>query len=187
MADETKIQKTEIEVDGQKQENEIMQSVDDLKSQLAAAQAETQRYKAANDKLSKEAAESKRQLRARQTQEEQDAEAQAEAQRIAEEERDNMRKELNFMKATAAYRNISNDKTITSLIEAVSEADHNAIAAIIESEKKQAVKIAEAEWLKSRPQAGGNAYSSMTKEQIMSIVDRDERMKAIAQNQALFK
>ena len=70
--------------------------------------------------------------------------------------------------------------------EAVSESDHNAIAAIIESQKKAAVKEAQAEWLKSRPQANAGAYSSMTKEQIMAIPDRNERIRAIAQNQHLF-
>ena len=58
--------------------------------------------------------------------------------------------------------------------------------AIIENQKKAAVKEAQAEWLKSRPQANAGAYSSMTKEQIMAIPDRNERRMAIAQNQNLF-
>lgn len=162
-------------------------TVEELMAQLATAKADAEKYKSANDKLSKSEAEMKRQLRAKQTAEEQEAEAQAEAQRIADEERESMRKELNHIKAVNAYKNIENEKTVESLIDAVSEADHNAIAQIIENEKKQAVKIAEAEWLKSRPQVVGNAYSSMTREQIMGIADRDERMRAIAQNQHLFK
>lgn len=162
-------------------------SVEELMAQLATAKADAEKYKSANDKLSKSEAEMKRQLRAKMTADEQEAEAQAEAQRLADEERELMRKELNHIKAVNAYKNIENEKTVESLIDAVSEADHNAIAQIIENEKKQAVKIAEAEWLKSRPQVGGNAYSSMTKEQIMAITDRDERMRAIAQNQSLFK
>ena len=161
-------------------------TVEELMAQLATAKADAEKYKSANDKLSKSEAEMKRQLRAKQTAEEQEAEAQAEAQRLADEERESMRKELNHIKAVNAYKNIESEKTVESLIDAVSEADHNAIAQIIENEKKQAVKIAEAEWLKSRPQVGNNSYSSMTKEQIMAISDRDERMKAIAMNQHLF-
>ena len=72
------------------------------------------------------------------------------------------------------------------LIEAVSNADHNTIATILDNEIKSAVKVAQTEWLKSRPQANVGSYSSMTKEQIMAISDREERMKAIAQNQNLF-
>ena len=53
-------------------------------------------------------------------------------------------------------------------------------------EKKAAVKAAQAEWLDSRPQANAGAYSSMTREQIMAIPDRQERLRAIAQNQNLF-
>ena len=48
------------------------------------------------------------------------------------------------------------------------------------------VKEAQAEWLQSRPQVNTGSYSSMSREQIMAIADRDERMKAIAQNQHLF-
>ena len=55
-----------------------------------------------------------------------------------------------------------------------------------ENEKKKAVAIAEAEWLKTRPRMQSGQYSSMTKEQIMGITDPSERVKAIASNQHLF-
>ena len=41
-------------------------------------------------------------------------------------------------------------------------------------------------WLKDRPRVNNGMYSSMTKEQIMAIDDRNERQKAIAMNQHLF-
>lgn len=162
-------------------------TVDELMAKLAEANARADKNKLELDKALKENGTVKKALRAKQTTEEQEAEARAEEQRLANEERESMRKELNHIKAVNAYKNIENEKTVESLIDAVSEADHNAISQIIENEKKQAVKIAETEWLKSRPPVGGNAYSSMTKEQIMAIADRDERMRAIAQNQHLFK
>ena len=165
---------------------ETTPSVDELMAQLAAERAEKEKYKTANDKLSKEAADTKRQLRAKQTAEEQEAEAQAEAQRLAEEERENLRKENNRFKAMAAYKNLD-EKTVDKLLEAVSDADHATLAAIIEAEVQKAVKEAKAEWMKSRPPVNAGQYSSMTKEQIMAISDRDERRKAMAQNMDLFR
>lgn len=165
---------------------ETTPSVDELMAQLAAERAEKERYKTANDKLSKEAADTKRQLRAKQTAEEQEAEAQAEAQRLAEEERENLRKENNRFKAMAAYKNLD-EKTVDKLLEAVSDADHATLAAIIEAEVQKAVKEAKAEWMKSRPPVNVGQYSSMTRNQIMAISDRAERRKAMAQNMDLFR
>ena len=180
MAEETK---TTIETTATQ---ETKPTVEELMAQLATARAETERFKTANDKLSKSEAEMKRQLRARQTAEEQEAEAQKEAQRIADEERESMRKELNHIKAVNAYKNISEEKTVEKLIEAVSDADHNAIAQIIAGECKKAVAEAEAKWLKERPRVQHGQYSGMSKDQIMAIQNREERVRAIAMNKELF-
>ena len=161
-------------------------SVEELMAQLATAKADAEKYKNANDKLSKSEAEMKRQLRAKLTAEEQEAEAQKEAQRLADEERENMRKELNHIKAVNAYKSIPDEKVVENLIDAISDADHNAIAQIIENEKKKAVAEAEQKWMKERPRVNHGQYSSMTKEQIMAIADRDEKLKAIAMNRDLF-
>ena len=165
---------------------ETTPTVEELTAQIAQLTADRDKYKSANDKLSKEAAENKRQLRAKQTEEERQAEEQAEAQRIRDEEFEAMKAELNHNKAVNAYKSISDEKMVESLIDAVSDADHNAIANIMEKYATAKVKEAQAEWLKSRPQANAGAYSSMTKEQIMAIPDRNERIRAIAQNQNLF-
>lgn len=191
MADETKITQTTEPTQQENPETNPQQevaapSVDELMAQLAAERAEKERYKTANDKLSKEAAETKRQLRAKQTAEEQEAEAQAEAQRLAEEEREMLRKENNRFKAMAAYKAFD-EKTVDKWLEAVSEADHVTLSGMLESEKQKAVKEAQAEWMKSRPPVNAGQYSSMTKEQILAIADRNERRKAIAQNMDLFK
>lgn len=193
MAEETKGTQTTVETSGnnvqdnqQKAGTETTPTVEELMTQLATEKAEKEKYKSANDKLSKSEAEMKRQLRAKQTAEERAAEEQAEAQKKADEELETVRKELNQMKAENAYKNIQNEKTVKSLIDAVSDADHNAIAIIIENEKKMAVKEAEAKWLKTRPQVNSGKYESMSKEEILAIPDRDERRKAIAENQDLF-
>lgn len=162
-------------------------SVEELMAQLATAKADAEKYKNANDKLSKSEAEMKRQLRAKLTAEEQEAEAQKEAQRLADEERESMRKELNHIKAVNAYKSIPDEKVVENLIDAISDADHNAIAQIIANECKKAVAEAEAKWLKDRPRVQHGQYSSMTKEQIMAITDRDEKLRAIAMNPELFK
>ena len=190
MADENvKVtQTTETNAENQHVETnaEETTSIEDLMSQLAEAKANAEKYKLANDKLSKSEAEMKRQLRAKLTAEEQQAIEMAEAQRIRDEEFEAMKSELNHNKAVTAYRNLSNEKSVESLIEAVSDADHNAIASIIEAEVKYAIKQEEAKWMASRPQVGGNAYSAMTREQIMAIKDRTERQRAIAMNLETF-
>lgn len=161
-------------------------SVDELMAQIAQLTSDRDKYKSANDKLSKSEAEMKRQLRAKLSAEEQQAEELAEAQRLRDEEFEAMKAELNHNKAVNAYKAIPDEKMVESLIEAVSDADHNAIANIMEKYANAKVKEAQAEWLQSRPQVNTGSYSSMSREQIMAIADRDERMKAIAQNQHLF-
>lgn len=184
MAEET-IVKTETEKTGAEQEADTP-TVEELLGQLKQANADRDKYKSANDKLSKEAAENKRALRAKQTAEEQEAEAKAEEERKTQEELENLRKELNHNKAVNAYKEISDENMVENLIEAVSDADHTAIANIMNKFATAKVKEAQTEWLKSRPEANRGKYSSMTKEQIMEIPDRSERMRAIAQNQSLF-
>jgi hypothetical protein len=110
----------------------------------------------------------------------------AEAQRIRDEEFEAIKAENNRMKAIGAYKSMSSEKVVENLIEAVSNADHNAIAKIFDAEIEARVKTAQTEWLKSRPQANVGSYSAMTKEQIMAIPDREEKLRAIAQNQNLF-
>lgn len=161
-------------------------SVDELMAQLAEANARADKNKLELDKALKENGTVKKALRAKQTAEEQEAEAKAEADRVRNEEFEAMKKELNHNKAVNAYKSISDEKAIEKLIDAVSDADHSAIANIIADECKKAVAAAEAQWLKDRPRVQHGQYSSMTKEQIMAIEDRVERRKAIAENQHLF-
>lgn len=163
-------------------------TVEELLEQLDLAKADAERYKNANDKSSKEAAEYKRQLRAKQTTEEQEAEARAEAERIANEEREALQKELNQIKAENAYKAISDGKVVGKLIEAVSNADHSAIAKILAEECEKAVAEAQQSWLDGRPEVnnGGNSDNIKTAEDIMAITDRDERIRQIALNKDLF-
>ena len=163
-------------------------TVEELKAQLAELQADRDKYKSANDKLSKSEAEMKRQLRAKQTEEELKAEADAEAQRLRDEELETLRAENNRHKALSAYKSID-EKTVDKLIQAVASANHSEIARIIDSEIAQAVKKAETQWLSSRPRvnAGVGGDGAVTKQSIMAIQDRAERQRAIAENIELFQ
>ena len=170
MAEETKNTSSEENTTEQKKPegNGNEPTVEQLMEELAKERAEKERFKNANDRLSKSEAEMKRKLRATQTAEEQKKEEELEAQRIAEEEREAMRVELNHMKAVAAYKNIEDTNTVDMLIESVSECDHAGIAAIIKNEVdravKDAVKNAKAEWQKTMPQAsyGGDEDQSVS-------------------------
>lgn len=163
-------------------------TVEELQAQLAELQADRDKYKSANDKLSKSEAEMKRQLRAKQTEEERKAEADAEAQRLRDEELETLRAENNRHKALSAYKTID-EKTVDRLIDAVAGGNHSEIAKIIESEIAMAVKKAENEWLSNRPRvnAGVGGDGAVTKQSIMAIQDRAERQRAIAQNIELFQ
>ena len=142
----------------------------------SVSKVEYDKLKSALDKALKEKGDITKQLRAKQSEDERLSAEQAEAQRIRDEELEATKAELNRMKAVGAYKSMSSEKVVENLIEAVSNADHNAIALIIENEVKAGVKVAQTEWLKSRPQANVGSYSSMTKEEIMAITDREERM-----------
>jgi hypothetical protein len=156
-------------------------------AQLEIEKAEKERNKNALDKALKEKGEITKQLREKQNEDERQKADQAEAKRIRDEEFETIKAENNRMKAMSAYKSVSNEKVVESLIEAVSNADHNTIATILDNEIKAAVKVAQAEWLKSRPQANVGSGTAMTKEQIMQIPDREERLRAIAMNQKLFE
>lgn len=163
------------------------QSVEQLRAELDAAKADIERYKNANDKSSKEAAEYKRQLRAKQTTEEQEAEARAEAERLANEEKEALQAELNKIKAENAYKAISDGKVVEKLIEAVSNADHIAIAQIVAKECEKAFATAQQTWLDGRPEVNyGGSSTPKTKEEIMKVKDVTERQRLIAENMDLF-
>lgn len=171
---------------GSGQENKP--SVEELLARLAEKEAENQKLQNKNNALSSENAKQKQVIRASQTAEQREADERAEALRLANEEKEAAQQELNHMKAIAAYKSISDEKTVENLIEAISESDHASVALIIEREKEKAVKEAKAEWQKSIPQPnfGTGEYSSMSKKDIMAIKDSAERQKAILANRQLF-
>lgn len=189
MADVVENTNAEVTVDNPSAEveQENTPTMEEVLEQLAQEKAEKERLKNANNKLSKSEAEMKRQLRAKMT----TAEAEEEARKEAEAEKDakfkEMADELNLMKAKASYTSVfSDEQTIENLVEAIADADHKGIALIVKTAIDNAVKQAEKEWYKNRPQPNLGTDSSMTKEQILAIEDDDERIRAIAQHRNLF-
>lgn len=163
-------------------------TVEELMTQLASARAESLKFKNSLDKASAEASDYKKQLRARQTAEEQAAEAKKEA----EEQQKAYIADLEKFKRTAeAKARYAMQGMSSELAEKAAQAeidgDMDALSSIQKQYTDQLVKAKEAEWLRNRPQPqAGTGYASMTAEEIMKISDREERLKAIAMNQSAF-
>lgn len=166
-------------------------TMEELTAQLAQMTAERDKYKGASDKASKEAAENKRklvetknELMKRQTEEEKKAEAEAEAERLRNERYEAMEKELNHNRAINAYRSIPDEGLVENLIDAVSEANHGAIAGVIDRIVAAKVKEAQAEWQKSRPRVNvGAGDGGYTKEQFEKMTTA-EKSKLYRENKA---
>lgn len=165
-------------------ETKTTPTAEELTAQIAQLTAERDKYKNANDKLSKEAAEAKRKERARMTEDERKAEEKAEADRVRDEELETLKKELNHNKAVNAYRAISDESMVETLIDAISEADHSAVAGIIDRLVAAKVKEAQAEWQKSRPRVNiGGGDGGYTKEQFEKMT-MAEKSKLYRENKA---
>lgn len=163
------------------------EEVEALKAELETERAEKERFKASVNKLTKEAADKKREERAKMSEEERIKEEREDEFKRLKEQAEADAKELNYLKAKTAYRNID-DETVEKLVKSVNENDHTSVSAIIDRIVDKAVKTKEAEWKKSRPGAivGDGSFPSMTKEEIMAVQDIDERRKLIAENINLF-
>ena len=107
----------------------------------------------------------------------------AEAQRVRDEEYELMKQELNHNKAVNAYRAIPDGNMVENLVSAISNADHNEIASIINKLIDAKVKEAQAEWQKSRPRVNMGGEGGMTKEQFNSL-SMAEKSKLYRENKA---
>lgn len=182
---QTENQPTQEEAETKTTESQENQTAnEELMAKIAKLETENRKLQNKNNALSSENAEQKKVIRASQTAEQREADEKAEALRLANEEKEAVQKELNYMRAVAAYKNISEEKTVENLIAAISESDHASVAAIIENEKAKAVKAAKAEWEKTTPppQHGTGDIPSMTLAEAMKIPDREQRLKAIAKS-----
>lgn len=162
---------------------------EDALSEIAAAKAESKKMKAERDAALKKAGDATKQLRAKMS----EAELEAEQKAADDEAKQAHLKELETYKAQnealKRYRMQGmSDELAEKAAKAEIDGDMDALADIQRQHTQALIKEKEAEWKASRPRVnvGDDDDSSMTKEEILAIKDRDERQKAIAKHLSLF-
>lgn len=155
---------------------ELMLKLEEANAKVDEANSRADRNKSELDKALKENGALKKEKRASMTEADRLAEEKAEADRVREEHVKELEARLNRSEAEKAYKFVTDDKMVESLIDAVSDADHSAIANILEKYASAKVKEAQAEWMKSRPRVNMGGEGSLTKEQFnnMSIADKSK-------------
>lgn len=184
-------QQTETKPSGEYTDTKVedTQTAESVNAQLAEAQAEIAKLKNSLSKANSEAADYKKQLRAKQTVQEQEDEA----KREAKEQQDAYMKDLEQFKArTLAEKRYllqgMSPEMADKAAQAEIDGDMDTLATIQKQHTDAALKAAKAEWQKSIPEVNrgtGNA-PTMTKDEIFAIKDPVARQKAIAANIALF-
>ena len=155
---------------------EANNKLEEANNKLEEANNRADRNKSELDKALKENGTLKKEKRASMSEAERVAEEKAEADRLRDEHVKDLEARLNRSEAEKAYKSVSDEKMVESLIDAVSDADHIAIANILEKYASAKVKEAQAEWMKSRPRVNMGGEGSLTKEQFnnMSIADKSK-------------
>lgn len=170
-------------------ETKTEKTYEDAMAEIAAAKAEAKKAKAERDAALKKSGEATKALRAKMSEDELKAEQDAEAKA----EHDAYVKELESYKAQneALKRYLlqgMNNDLAEKAAKAEIDGDMDALTDIQRQHTQALIKEKEAEWKASRPQinVGGGDESSMTKEEILAIQDRDERQRMIAKHLELF-
>lgn len=179
----------ESENSGTKDNSTEKRTYEDALAEIAAAQAEVKKLKAERDNALKRAGDATKQLRAKMT----EAELQAEQQAEKDEEHKAYVADLeNYKRTNEAIKRYQLQGMSSDLAEKAAKAeidgDMDALADIQSQHTKALIKAKEAEWKASRPRVnvGDGEESSMTKEEILAIQDRDERQRQMAMHLDLF-
>lgn len=163
---------------------ELMAKLSEKDALLSAANARADKNKTELDKALKENGALKKEKRASMTEADRLAEEKAEADRIKDEKYKEMEQRLMRSEAEKAYKSISDENMVNGLIEAISDADHSAVAGIIDRLVAAKVKEAQAEWQKSRPRVNiGGGDGGYTKEQFEKMT-MAEKSKLYRENKA---
>lgn len=171
-------------------ETSSTKTYEDALAEIAAAQAEVKKLKADRDAALKKAGDATKQLRAKMT----ESELEAEKKAAADEERQAHLKELEEYKAQnealKRYRlQGMSDDLAEKAAKAEIEGDMDALADVQRQHTQALIKEKEAEWKASRPRVNigdGDDSSTMTKEEILAIPDRNKRQEEIAKHLDLF-
>lgn len=155
--------------------------------QLQALMVENAKLKRSFDKAASEASDYKKKYNATLSEQERASQEKAEEQARRDERLEELERELSVRRFTESYLDLGYDKE--SAIAAATAQVDNDVETLFKLQKKiidAKVQAKEQELYKSIPRAKTGVYASMTKEQIMNIEDRDERLKAIAENMEIF-
>ena len=158
-----------------------------VEEQLQSLMVENAKLKRAFDKSASEAADYKKKYNATLSEKEQADMAKAEEQARRDERLAELERENSIHKFTEQFLDLGYDKE--SAIAAATAQVDNDVDTLFKLQKKiidEKITAKEQELIKKMPRAKTGVYSSMTKEQIMAIPDREERRKAIAENMELF-
>lgn len=180
----TENQSAEAETKENPTVEELMAKLSEKDALLSAANARADKNKSELDKALKENGALKKEKRASMTEADRLAEEKAEADRIKDEKYKEMEQRLMRSEAEKAYKSISDENMVNGLIEAISDADHSAVAGIIDRLVAAKVKEAQAEWQKSRPRVNiGGGDGGYTKEQFEKMT-MAEKSKLYRENKA---
>lgn len=142
-------------------------TVEELMARLAQEQAEKEKYKTSFDKASSEVSEYKKQLRAKQTAEEQVEAEKREQERVHNEYVAGLERTIAITEGTNRYLDMGMDKEMARKTAEAEVDKPDGYADIVSSNIKKLmenkVKAAEADWLASRPDVqAGNSEGAET-------------------------
>lgn len=175
---------TKVDATPKKEEKPTTLSQEEQIQQLLVENAKLKR---AVDKSSSEAADYKKKYNATLSEQEKASLEKAEEQARRDERLAELERENSIHKFTEQFLDLGYDKE-SAIAAATAQVDGD-VETLFKLQKKvidEKVLAKEQEIIKDIPRAKTGVYSSMTKEQIMSIADREERRKAIAENMELF-
>lgn len=158
-----------------------------IEEQMQQLMVENAKMKRAMDKATSEAADYKKKYNATLSEKEQADLAKAEKEAERDAHLQELEREVSIHKFTESFLDLGYDKE--SAIAAATAQVDNDVDTLFKLQKKvidEKVLAKEQELIKDMPRAKTGVYSSMTKDQIMAIQDREERRKAMAENWELF-
>ena len=159
-----------------------------VEEQIQQLMMENAKLKRAMDKASSEAADYKKKYNATLSEQEKASVEQAEEQHRRDERLAELERENSIHKFTEQFLDLGYDKE--SAKKAATAQVDNDLEMLFKLQKENIdakILAKEQELIKDMPRAKTGHYASMTKDQIMSISDRNERQKAIAENLELFQ
>ena len=145
-----------------KKPEEKAPTVEELLTELARERAEKNKIKASFDKTASDVAELKRQLRAKQTVDEQALADQKEAEEKQAEYIKSLERKVAMNEAVQRYVSLGMDATLaTDTATAELDGDRDKVTANFKKYQDAVIEAKQAEWLKSRPQmqSGGEHKS----------------------------